>query len=70
MSRMVDMLGARITIGRSGADWVVDLPPGSDACYEGGDALGGDAPLLSPFGESYWPTWEAALDFVRLVLNQ
>lgn len=43
------------------SDWRLWIPPTGLDCYEGGTL---DGALLSPFGDSYWPTQEDACEFL------
>lgn len=44
--------------------WQVFIPPRGPQDYEDDNTLGA---RLGPYGDSYWPTFEAACEFVRLV---
>jgi hypothetical protein len=43
--------------------WEAYIPPTKPEHFQGGDVENGD--VLGPWGESYWPTWEAACAFMQ-----
>ncbi len=47
--------------------WRVWVPPTGPECYEGGDVP--DGALLGPWGDSFWPSWEAAIDFAAACIR-
>lgn len=49
-----------------GDDWCLWIPPTGPECYEGGDVKHGA--LLSPYGDSFWPTQEDACEFLEQYL--
>lgn len=50
------------------AEWEVYIPPTKPEHFENGDVLNGA--VLGPWGESYWPTWEEARDFLCLCADE
>lgn len=59
----------RTRIRSAGAlGWEVNIPPYTDAHFEGGRAHP-DAPILGVYSDTYWPTWEEARAFAERVLS-
>jgi hypothetical protein len=55
----------RITIWKHGDQWRVWIPPTGPESYD----TDGES-LVGPFGDSFWSTFDAAVDFVRMVLAE